>query len=199
MIHLPDSMMTGTVALLLGLVSGAGAYHLLSGSSSTRLLTEMEQEGIVKINRDRALAPRDTTGQSKPDVEVRFDTVRVTDTVTVGVPQSLADDPVVSSRTPISVTQDRVRWTYWDPADSRWEQRLWAVPQPTWSLDVNTGVGVTLAPLTGRVRSGAATSTLGVNRHWDDTSLRLGLGAAVTTDRVGWVATLTVTRTLLSR
>jgi len=203
MIQLNDTAVIALLAVALGVATGLlGGWWLWSGAPSPaqRVHLDFEQEGLVAIEKDRPVQPRDTSGQSAPTIEIRYraipDTVVRRDTLFV--PAGLGDG-VVSDRTPIEVTPDRAIWTYYDPADRRREQRVFKVPSPTWSLDAEAGLGVTVAPLTGRLRGAAATSTLGLNRHWDRYSGRLGVGLTATTDRVGATVSLTLTRTLLER
>jgi len=122
-------------------------------------------EGSFTLERDRALQPRDTTGQVRPDVEIRYrtrtETTRVRDTLHVPVPTKLRGG-VVSDRRPVEVTPQRATWTYWDPTDRRYEQREWRVPvdryqasvyavglrrwQPRPTLQAGLGVEATLSP-----------------------------------------------------
>jgi hypothetical protein len=107
--------------------------------------------------------------------------------------------PVTSGRPTLSVTSRTVTLSALDPRDGSGLKYRYQVPSPTWSLDAEAGVGATVAPLTGRVRGASVTSTLGVSRHWDRVSGRLGVGLTATTDRLGATVSLTLTRTLISR
>jgi hypothetical protein len=107
--------------------------------------------------------------------------------------------PVTGRRPTLSVTTQTVTLSAIDPRDGSGLEYSYDVPSPTWSLDAEAGLSATVAPLTGRLRGAAATSTLGLNRHWDDVSARLGVGPTATTDRLGATVSLTLTRTLISR
>lgn len=131
MLRLPSNVTTALLALCLGLLVGAGGYHLLDAEPSAELLTTFEQEGLAVLERDRRLEPADTSGQARPVLEIRYraipDTVTKRDTLLV--PVGLADG-VVSDRTPIELTSERVTWTYYDPKERRREQRVFRVPGP---------------------------------------------------------------------
>lgn len=139
MIALPSNVTTAALALLLGVLIGAGGTYYFTSSEPTSSegvaqFDRMEGQGVLE--RMRRLAPSDTAGQDEADVEIRYktrvDTVR--DSVRVPVPTSLPSMPMLSDRTPIEVTADRVTWSYYDPSDDRWEQRLYSVPTDRWEL-----------------------------------------------------------------
>lgn len=131
MVRLPSNLTTALLALCLGLLVGAGGYHLLDAEPSAELLTTFEQEDLAVLERDRRLEPADTSGQADPQLEIRYRAIR--DTVerrdTLLVPAGLGEG-VVSDRTPIEVSPERVTWTYYDPSDDRREQRVFSVPGP---------------------------------------------------------------------
>jgi hypothetical protein len=128
MFQLPNNATVAALALVLGIALGAGGYHLLFGEFGPEPTASPSIQ-----DRDRPLQPRDTSGEDTPQVEIRYRTRvdTLVDTVRVEVPVDL-DPFVVSDPTPIDVESDRVTWTYWDPTETRWEQRVYTVPRPTW-------------------------------------------------------------------
>lgn len=169
MTQLPNNVTLAALALLLGVLIGAGGmYYFTSSDPEPRSeLAELgEMEGEAVFNRMRALAPEDTAGQEEADVEIRYKTKRdtVRDSVYVPVPSSLPSQPLLSSRTPISVTRSEVTWTYWDPAARQFEQKLYAVPQDNFSLRAHALVRA-YAPLRD--------FSLGLGRTWAGVGLSL--------------------------
>ena len=131
MIQLPSNATSAALALALGALLGAGAYHALSPSSSTEPLSGRTE--IAQL--DRYLQPRDTSGQEEADVEVRYktrtktDTVREVDSVYVPIPSEMdVEGALVSTENPLDVGTDRVEFTAWDPQARRYEKRLYEVP-----------------------------------------------------------------------
>lgn len=161
MLKLPNNATLAALALALGAVLGAGGYHFLSGDadSNTPLARMGEVEGTAVVEHDRPLAPRDTASQSEPDVEIRYrrDTVTLRDTIWLRVPTSLPSKPVLSDRTPLKVTSDRVVHSYWDPLDQRFEQRVYSVPTDPFTLR---------AYATTRAYTPAGDVSLGLDRTW---------------------------------
>lgn len=145
MIQLPSNLTVAGLALLLGLLIGAGGGYLLFHDSSTPVEI-VQGEGNQVVERDRPIAEKDTSGQEEPDVEVRYDTVRATDTLTVPVPSSLPLEPIMSDRTPLDITEDAVTHSYYDPRERRWEQRVYRVPADRFGLSFY-GTAVARSPL----------------------------------------------------
>ena len=129
---LPQNVVPAALALVLGVLAGAGGmWHFTAESTPDTDLARMgEMEGVLEQKLDRKLAPEDTAGQEEADVRVRFkrDTVRTVDSVLVPIPSSLSDRPQFSSANPISVTEDRVEWTHFDPAEQEYRQDVFDVP-----------------------------------------------------------------------
>jgi hypothetical protein len=151
MIQLPDNVTLAALALVLGVLIGAGGMYYFTSStqpSGSNVATIGEMEGQGVLERIRSIAPEDTSGQEEADVEIRYRTKRdtVRDSVYVPIHSSLPSQPLLSGPTPISVTQDRVTWTYWDPAARQFEQKLYAVPQDNFSLSAHV-LARTYAPL----------------------------------------------------
>lgn len=151
MVALPDNITVAALALVLGIAVGAGGTYWLTSSDpepQTDLAELGEMEGQGVLERVRSIAPEDTSGQEEADVEIRYKTKRdtVRDSVYVPIPSSLPSQPLLSSRTPISVTESKVTWTYWDPAARQFEQKLYAVPQDRFSLSAHV-LARTYAPL----------------------------------------------------
>jgi len=165
-IQLPSNATSAALALALGVLLGAGAYHVLSPSSSTEPLsgrTEIAQLG-------RYLQPRDTAGQDEADVEVRYktrtetDTIREVDSVYVPIPSEMdVEGALVSTENPLDVGTDRVEFTAWDPQARRYEKRLYEVPSQVFEARLYA-----LARLRNPPRLGLGTPRLG-----------LGLGASL--------------------
>lgn len=168
MIQLPSNVTTALLALALGVVIGAGGSHLLSGERSVGPIARMgEVEGTAVIEKERPIAPRDTSGQEEPDVEIRYKVRRDTvyeDTLQVPVPSSLPSRPILSDRTPLDITDDRVRHSYYDIADRRWETRVYTIPEDNLSLG---------AFATVEAQSAIAGRPLAVDRIWTGGGLRL--------------------------
>jgi hypothetical protein len=127
MIQLPSNVTVAALSVFVGAVLGlAGGYWWWAGGVDTS-----EGGRMAIYEPPRPILPQDTSGQDEPDVEIRFrtrtDTVR--DTVAVPIPSSLSRRPMLSDATPIGVTSNRVRWTYFDSGDGRWEQRVYEVPE----------------------------------------------------------------------
>jgi hypothetical protein len=150
MVALPDNITVAALALVLGIAVGAGGTYWLTSSDpepQTDLAELGEMEGQGVLERIRSIAPRDTAGQEEADVEIRYKTRRdtVRDSVYVPIPSTLSK-PKLSDAAPISVTQEQVTWTYWDPAARQFEQKLYAVPQDNFSLSAHL-LARTYAPL----------------------------------------------------
>jgi hypothetical protein len=135
MVTLPPNATLAALALVLGVLIGAGGtYYFTSSSqpsgSDVATIGEMEGQGVLE--RIRSIAPRDTSGQEEADVEIRYrskrDTVR--DSVYVPIPSGLPQTPAISSKEPIEVTSDRVTWTLFNKG--RWKQKVYSVPQDRW-------------------------------------------------------------------
>ena len=131
MIQLPSNAVPAILGLLLGLLVGAGVSYFLLSEPEARPL--YDGPGLQAVELSRWLAPEDTSGQETPRTEIRYRTVRDTVRDTLFVPTSLSDG-VVSDRTPLDITEDRATWTYYDPQESRFEQRVFAVPQDALEL-----------------------------------------------------------------
>jgi len=130
-IQLPSNATSAALALALGALLGAGAYHVLSPSPNPKPLSG--RTGVAQL--DRYLQPRDTTGQDEADVEVRYktrtetDTIREVDSVYVPIPSQMnVGSALVATETPLDVGTDRVEFTAWDPQARRYEKRLYEVP-----------------------------------------------------------------------
>lgn len=149
MIQLPANSTTAALALLLGLLLGAGSYHLLSPAPEQVGLEQRTQ--ILEL--DRFLQPADTSSQSQPDREIRYKVKRdtVVDSVRVPVPSGLSSPSVVDEQ-PLQVTAGRVELTRWDPQDRRWEQDIFAVPDPVFSSRVYGLVRIRNPPQLGLPR-----------------------------------------------
>jgi hypothetical protein len=131
--ELPQNVVPAALALVLGVLAGAGGmWHFTAESTPDTDLARMgEMEGVLEQKLDRELAPEDTAGQEEePDLQVKFRTKRdtVVDSVYVPVPSNLSSTPELSSASPIEVTEDRVTWTHFDPAARQWQQDVFAVP-----------------------------------------------------------------------
>lgn len=133
MIQLPNNI---TVAILgaafgmgLGLVAGWTLWDSDCQPAPYSGLNSWEE--VLKVDRDRAITKEDTSGQEEePDLEIRYDTVKVTetDTVEVAIPKEVGKTPAVSSPSPLDVTPGRVTWTYFDTKKQRYEQQVYTVP-----------------------------------------------------------------------
>jgi hypothetical protein len=130
--ELPQNVVPAALALVLGVLAGAGGmWHFTAESTPDTDLARMgEMEGVLEQKLDRELAPEDTAGQEEADVRVRFkrDTVRTVDSVLVPIPSSLSNTPQLSSASSIEVTEDRVTWTHFDPAEQEYRQDVFDVP-----------------------------------------------------------------------
>ncbi|AFH22444.1 hypothetical protein OSG_eHP25_00115 [environmental Halophage eHP-25] len=104
----------------------------------------MKRDGLWVREMERFIQKQDTANQESPDVEIRYktrtDTIR--DTVTVAVPSSLSEDPIVSDRTPLNITENVVEHTYWDPLDRRFETRKYNIPEDNFSVGLYGSVRV---------------------------------------------------------
>lgn len=130
MVQLPNNVTVGALALLLGALLGAGVYHVLfSGSGGPDFGGRTE---VLEL--DRFLQPSDTSGQSSPDLEIRYRTKRdtVVDSVFVPIPSGV-QKPRIVDQDPLRVGPDRVKLTTWDPRDLRFEQTVFSVPTRSWS------------------------------------------------------------------
>lgn len=141
MVTLPPNATLAALALVLGVLIGAGGTYYFTSStqpsgSDVATIGEMEGQGVLE--RIRSIAPEDTAGQEEADVEIRYKTKRdtVRDSVYVPIPSTLSK-PKLSDAAPISVKKDRVTWTYWDPTAGQFEQKLYAVPQDRFSLSTH--------------------------------------------------------------
>jgi len=137
MVTLPDNITTAALALVLGVLLGAGGYHVLTGDPEASLDGIPSGPGVLERKLDRQLQSSDTSGQeAEPELRVKMkrDTTVIRDTVRVPVPTNLSDQPAVSSRSPISVTEDRVTWTFFDPRTRQWTQQVHAVPEDRFNL-----------------------------------------------------------------
>jgi len=116
---------------------------------------------------DRTITKTDTVTETVPRTVVRFDTVRVTDTLTMPVPQ-VASVLGVLPRSPLDLGTTQATLTYW--TGTRWQQNVYDVPRSNWSL--TAGAEVVAEP---RGLAFVPTAELG----WRDWTLRLGyaLGA----------------------
>ncbi|MCS3707173.1 hypothetical protein GGP62_002160 [Salinibacter ruber] len=168
MIQLPDNVTLAALALFLGILIGAGGTYYFTSStqpSGSDLATIGEMEGQGVLERIRSIAPRDTSGQEEADVEIRYRTKRdtVRDSVYVPIPSTLSK-PKLSDAAPISVTESKVTWTYWDPSARQFEQKLYAVPQDNFSLSAHV-FARTYAPLRA--------PSLSLGRTWAGVGLSL--------------------------
>jgi len=162
-LQLPNNLTTVLLALVLGLVVGAGTGYLLFGDrESSAPLALLNRDGQAVLDRDRRITEEDTSGQETPDVEIRYDTVRVEDTLRVPVPASLPSEPIMSDRTPLDITSDQVTHSYYDPRDRRFEQRVYHVPEESWAF---------YAYALTRVHAPARDVSLGIDR--------VGVGAGI--------------------
>jgi len=137
MVTLPDNITTAALALVLGVLIGAGGYHLLTADEEASLDGIPSGPGVLERQLDRQLQSSDTSGQeAEPELKVKFkrDTTVIRDTVHVPIPSRLSSTPAVSSRSPLEVTSDRVTWTFFDTRTGRYRQQVHAVPQDNFSL-----------------------------------------------------------------
>jgi hypothetical protein len=129
---LPANATTAALALVLGVLLGAGGmwYFTAESAPDTDLAKLGEMEGVLEQKLDRGIAEEDTADQDEADLRVKYrtktDTVR--DSVYVPVPSNLSNTPQLSSSSPISVTENKVTWTHFDPAERQWQQDVFAVP-----------------------------------------------------------------------
>lgn len=168
MVALPENTTVAALALVLGLAIGVGGtYYFMSSEPKSELAKLGDMEGKSVLERIREIAPRDTSGQEEADVEIRYKTKRDTvyeDTLRVPVPENLASRARISDRSPIAVTEDRVKWTYWNPTELRYEQKLYAVPQDRFKLSVHA---------LARAHAPLRAPSLSVDRTWAGVGLSL--------------------------
>lgn len=107
--------------------------------------------------------------------------------------------PTTGGRPRLSVTRRTVTFSGFLPTTGAGRTWTYDVPRPDWSLDVEAGIGTTIAPFTGTIQSASTTATLGLNRYWRDLTGRVGVGMTATTDRIGATVSLTLTQTLITR
>lgn len=169
-ISLPNNTTTAALALVLGVLIGAGGcYYFLHEDQEASLEGVPDGPGVLERNLDRQLQPSDTSDQeAEPDLRVKYkrDTTVIRDTVHVPIPSNLSSTPAVSSRSPLEITEDRVTWTFFDPRTRQWTQQAYAVPQDNFFLRAHALVRV-YAPV--RNVSLAAERTwagVGVSARW---------------------------------
>jgi len=131
--ELPQNVVPAALALVLGVLLGAGGmwYFTAESAPDTDLARLGEMEGVLEQKLGRPIQEEDTSGQEEePDLQVKFRTKRdtVVDSVYVPVPSNLSSTPQLSSTSPIEVAEDRVTWTHFDPATSQFQQDVFAVP-----------------------------------------------------------------------
>jgi hypothetical protein len=130
---------------------------------------------------ERTITKRDTVTETVAETIVRYDTVTTTDTAFVPVPTDWQPTGLIGSA-PLDIGQDEATLTYWNHRGRRFEQKVYDIPQPTWSLAPSVTAEATPS---GPVTSAAV--TLGRK------SLSLSAGYEVAQDYRGWTVGLTWT------
>jgi len=82
---------------------------------------------------ERTITKRDTVTETVPRTVVRYDTVREVDTAHVPVPTNMNLKGVIAPR-PVSITEEQITLTYFDPGSRQWTQSRYAVPDQHWAL-----------------------------------------------------------------
>ena len=139
---------------------------------------------------ERTITKRDTVTETVPRKVVRYDTVRTTDTVRVPVPEDFGYLGAIERR-PIDVQDDEVTLTYfrdeatltyWNHEGRRFEQKVYDIPRPTWSIAPSVTAEATPEGV-------GASAALTVTRK----SLAVSAGYEVAPDYHGWSFALTWT------
>jgi len=114
------------------------------------------------VRLQRTITKTDTVTETVPRTVVRYDTVRVTDTLKMPVPQ-VAGVLGVLAPSPIDLGTKEATLTYW--TGTQWQQNVYDVPRPSWSL--SAGAEVVAGP---HRLAFVPTAELG----WRDWALRVG-------------------------
>lgn len=85
------------------------------------------------IIKEREITRRDTVTQTVAETIVRYDTVTTIDTAFVPVPTGWQPTGMIGSA-PLDLSQDEATLTYWNHQGGRFEQMVYDIPQPTWSI-----------------------------------------------------------------
>jgi hypothetical protein len=126
-----DSLVLSILAALLGVIIGVfGTYYWMHNPDPQPYFDSIEDQAV--IDRRRSIATKDTSGSTPANIEIRYDTVEVRDTIQISVPESLSESPLLVSDTPLRVTPHRVRLTRYNANQKRWEQQIYAVPVDRW-------------------------------------------------------------------
>jgi len=130
---------------------------------------------------DRTITKRDTVTETVAETIVQYDTVTTTDTAFVPVPSGWTPTGLIGS-VPLDIGKDEATLTYWNHEGRRFEQKVYDIPKPTWSIVPS----ITAEATPGGIGASAA---LAVSRQ----SLSLSAGYEVAADYHGWMFGLTWT------
>jgi len=133
------------------------------------------------IIKEREITKRDTVTETVAETIVRYDTVTTTDTAFVPVPTGWQPTGLIGSA-PLDIGQDEATLTYWNHEGRRFEQKVYDIPQPTWSIAPSLTAEATPD---GPVTSAALTVTR--------KSLAVSAGYEVSQAHHGWTVGLTWT------
>jgi len=121
---------------------------------------------------ERTITKRDTVTQTVPETVVRYDTVRVLDTIEVGVPEGFRYMGIIE-RHPVDITPEQATLTYF--RGGRYVQQRYDIPRDPWALWPETEIRTDPWGLSASVRGAL---------RWRDWTLTAGHTFA--RKRSGW-------------
>lgn len=178
------------VAMIFAAGVGCGGYWFGSEYGAERVVERVPADTVT---RTRTITKRDTVTETVAETIIRYrrDTTRVIDSVLVPVPEDFNWVGAVD-RSPLHLTSERARLTYWSPSQRRFVQSVYSVPESSWVLGVEGNVGLAPESLGG---STLLTLTHSKDRYAVSAKAGYGLAATGKVD-YGWRAGLTISTTL---
>lgn len=154
-----------------GLVLAAGiAYVSVAVDDAIEPTPSPPAPDTVEV--ERTITRRDTVTQTVPEMVVRYDTVRVRDTIQVVVPEDFRYLGVIERR-PLDISEGQATLTYF--RNGRYVQQRYDLPEQHWALWPEVEVRTTPWGVEGRVQGAL---------RWRDWTVTAGYAFA--RERWGW-------------